>query len=82
MVTFSPKNNSILGFLLTFTNSKTSVPSNLLEIKIFYNLLSLLNLEKSIIRELIKTAITEQNREGIKKFLRNQLDSSVVFYAK
>ena len=77
IVNFASKNEHILGFInsLMFPPYSTYYDSDLLvlDVRVFYRLLKLANVEKSTIRDLIKTTITEQNREAIVYFLENQL---------
>jgi len=72
IVKFSSKNHMILGFM----NSLMFPPyifycenfKPLENVKILYRFLKLVNVEKFTIRHLIKTTITEQNREAIVSF--------------
>jgi len=77
VVNFASKNEHVLGFMnsLMFPPYGTYYDSELLvlDVRVFYRLLKLANIEKSTIRDLIKTTITEQNREAIVYFLENQL---------
>lgn len=77
IVNFASKNEHILGFLnsLMFPPYGTYYDSDLLvlDVRVFYRLLKLANVDKSTIRDLIKTTITEQNRDAIVYFLENQL---------
>ncbi len=77
IVNFASKNEHILGFInsLIFPPYSTYYDSDLpvLDVRVFYRLLKLANVEKSTIRDLIKTTITEQNRDAIVYFLENQL---------
>ncbi len=76
IVNFSSKNNLILGFMnslmfppyISYCNNLKPM----LEVKILYRFLKLANVEKSIIRDLIKITITQQNKKAIVRFLENQ----------
>ena len=86
IVKFASKNEHILGFINslifppynTYYTYSTYYNSTLLviDVRVFYRLLKLANVEKSTIRDLIKTTITEQNRKAIIYFLKNQLKST------
>ena len=77
IVSFSSKNMIILGFMhslmfppyISYCKNLKSVT----EVKILYRLLKLVNVEKSIIRDLIKTTVIQQNKEAIVYFLNNQI---------
>lgn len=77
IVNFASKNHHILGFMnsLMFPPYGTyyDYKKPVLDVRIFYRFLKLANVEKSTIRDLIKTTITEQNRKAIVYFLKNQL---------
>jgi hypothetical protein len=77
IVNFASKNEHILGFMnsLMFPPYSTYYNYNklVLDVRVFYRFLKLANVEKSTIRDLIKTTITEQNRKAIVYFLENQL---------
>ena len=69
--------NSFLGFMdsLMFPPYSTYYNYNkfMLDVRFFYRLLKLTNVEKRIIRDLIKITITKQNIKTIVYFLENQL---------
>lgn len=82
---FASKNEPILGFMnsfLEFMNSLMFPPYStyynynklMLDVRFFYRLLKLTNVEKRIIRDLIKITITKQNIKTIVYFLENQLN--------
>ena len=80
IVNFSSKSDRIVGFMhsLMFPpySSYYDYQKPVLDVRIFYRFLKLSglsNIEKSIIRDLIKRTSTEQNRKAIVYFLRNQL---------
>lgn len=79
VLNFSSKSDHIVGFIhsLIFPSSSTYYNScnPVVDVRIYYRLLKLANIEKSIIRDLIKRTITEQNRKAIVYFLNNQLKS-------
>lgn len=70
--------NSFLGFMdsLMFPPYSTYYNYNkfMLDVRFFYRLLKLTNVEKRIIRDLIKITITKQNIKTIVYFLENQLN--------
>lgn len=79
IVNFSSKSDHIVGFMhsLMFPPYGNYYNSNkpVVDVRIFYCILKLScpsNVEKSIIRDLIKRTITEQNRKPIIYFLQNQ----------
>ena len=77
---FSSKNEMILGFMnsLMFPGymsyCKNLKPFE--NVKSHYRILNLVNVEKFIIRDLIKTTIREQNRLAIVSFLENLFDEN------
>ena len=77
IVNFASKNAHILGFMnsLMFPTYITYYDHNkpVLDVRIFYRFLKLANVEKSTIRDLIRTTINEQNRKAIVYFLHNEL---------
>lgn len=73
IVNFSSKSKHILGFMksLMFPPFSDYIDYNksMRDVRIYYRFLNLVNVEKSRIRELIKTIITEQNRKAVVYFL-------------
>ena len=76
VVNYVSKSGHILGFMksLMFPPFSTyyDYHNPVLDVRIYYRLLRLANIEKSIIRDLIKITITEQKRKAIVYFLENQ----------
>ena len=79
ILNFSSESDHIVGFIhsLIFPSYSTyyDYGNPVLDVRIYYRLLKLANIENSIIRDLIKTTIAEQNRKAIIYFLHNQLKS-------
>lgn len=77
VVNFASKNEHIGGFMnslmfptyITYYDYRKTLP----DVRVFYRLLKLANVEKSIIRDLIKITISEQNRKAIVYYFFNQL---------
>lgn len=77
IVNFASKNEHILGFMnslmfptyITYYDTRKILP----DVRVFYRLLNLANVEKSVIRDLIKTTITDQNKTAIIAFFFDQL---------
>ena len=81
ILNFSSKKNIAFGFMnsLMFppymTYYETLKPK--LEVKMFYRLLTLANVKKSIIRDLIKITVSQKNRMAILHFLEKQLGEKI-----
>jgi len=62
-------NSLMFPTYITYYDCRKTLP----DVRVFYRLLKLANVEKSIIRDLIKITISEQNRKAIIYFFFNQL---------
>ena len=78
VVNYALKSDHILGFMTSIMFSPFSTYVNytdpMLDVRVYYRLLRLANIEKSIIRELIKIIITEQDKKAIAFFFDNQYE--------